>query len=64
MQIMDSHLSSLNVLVELFDDCEQGMQFYQDLTTLVLDLDKKVSDFLKAREIEKNNLIQMIINSD
>lgn len=52
----------MGVIVELFDDCQQGMKFYGDLTSLILDLDKKVSDFVQARDIEKANLIQMIHN--
>lgn len=60
MKQSDQWSAGLNTLVELFDDCKQGMKFYQDLTGLTLDLDKKVTDFVAARLMEKNNLIQMI----
>ncbi|EAR99350.3 alix V-shaped domain binding to HIV protein (macronuclear) [Tetrahymena thermophila SB210] len=62
MQQSEKYSGGLTTLVELFDDCQQGMKFYGDLLGLLLDLDKKVSDFISAREIEKNNLIQMIHN--
>jgi len=38
------------------------MHFYQQLITLLTELDRKVSDYILARSMERDNLVQLITN--
>ena len=48
------------MLCELYDDVDQGMKFYENLSNLLVKLDKNVDDYCCARDIEKNALLQEI----
>lgn len=42
--------------------CDNGKVFYLKLNNLLLDLDKKINDYLMARQFETQNLLQIIGN--
>lgn len=57
--IEDLTMAAVN-LCECYDDVDQGMNFYQSLSDLLLKLDNNVRDFASARDLEKNALLQEI----
>lgn len=62
MKKVEEISSGLSDTVHLFDDIDQGMHFYQQLITLLTELDRKVSDYILARSMERDNLVQLITN--
>ena len=62
-KFLDELSSSTNRIMEVFSEVDQGLKFYQNLSLLLIDLDKRTSDFVMAREMEKQNLIQILSNA-
>jgi hypothetical protein len=58
IKVLEEMGTAITVINDIFNDFQQGVQFYGNLHFHLTTLQKVVSDFCLAREIEKNALLQ------
>ena len=59
-QFLEDLTSSVSQMNDMIDDLEQGLNFYQTLTNILLNLQKNVDDYSMARRLEMEGLLQEI----
>src|SRR4051812_2369722 len=58
VKILEEMSLAITVINDIFNDLQQGVQFYGNLSFHLTSLQKLVADYCMARDIEKNSLLQ------
>lgn len=58
IKVLEDMSQAINLINEVFDDLAQGSEFYNNLSYYLNSLQRTVSDFCIAREIDKQNRVQ------